>query len=919
MAAQFSKTSVLSINHVWGSIMSSWIRAGLLPCAIVSALGFASQASALGEAPSASAALTRGVQAPEAGVEHADGRYAADGVPISLYRAGYVARAGSPEAMAREFLASRHAQLGLASAEPATLTRTSLREGSHFSVVRFTQMQDGLPVYGSDIAVSVKPNGQILHVANASVRGLDAAKSTRTIDKSAADAVAIARQYLGLGELRLQKTRQMVFVAADGTNHVVWRVNAIGKETFTGDWEVLVDANSGAVLLARDVAAYADGTGKVHSPDPLSHARVAYGQAGYVDGNNADTQQLTDALVDVTLEGITQNGSNYQLSGPYMVCANIESPADAACPSQPSTDFSVTRSAMTFDAVMSYYHISTYLKYVNETLGVDAMPLRHAGGVKVDPHGQSGADNSRYSPSGEDLSFGQGGVDDAQDADVIIHELGHGIHDWITGGNLSQTQGLSEGFGDYVAGAYSRDFQNQWTPADTAYNWVFSWDGHNPFWSGRVLNWQLTHTYPGNLGSPAPHTPGQYWSSCNLEARKNVQALDAVNGGRIFDKAYFQGVSMTGSSTNQKDAAQAIIDAAAALGYPQAQIDAIGTAYNSGNQGGNTGCTYAVTVPSAGENPVIAVDPTALSGSAAVGTSTSVPLAIGNTGSADLTWNIDTSDDASCATPSTTAWLSAAPDSGTVATGAADASVSITLDAASLSAGEHTTNVCVHSNDPAAPVVAVPVTFTVEGPDDTIFRDGFDGSDTGACEPTQLFADTSFEETGGETTPTPPWTVDESIAGSPLCDASCDTGATIVARTGDWFVWFGGYTEQNTAMISQEVVFPNGQPRFLNWWMINQIAGDPQASLLISIDGANVSTVTPSSGETDYAAQSLEIPASYLDGQSHVVRLDWSSPAANAENASAIIDDVTLDCEATPASAAAPSSRSAPLLLKRAR
>lgn len=897
--------------------MSSWIRAGVLPCAIASALGFASQASALGQAPLASAALTRGVQAPEAGVERADGRYSAAGVPISLYRAGYVARVGTPEAMAREFLASRHTQLGLASAEPATLVRTTMREGRHFSVVRFTQVQDGLPVYGSDIAISVKPNGEIVHVANSSVRGLDAAAIARSVGKSADDAVGIARQYLGLGELRLQKTRQMVFVAADGSNHVVWRVNAIGKDSFTGDWEVLVDAHSGEVLLARDVAVYADGTGKVHSPDPLSHAKATYGQTGYVDGNNADTQQLTDALVDVTLEGITQNGSNYQLSGPYMVCANIEPPNDAACPSQPGTDFSVTRSAMTFDAVMAYYHISAYLKYVNETLGIDAMPLHHPGGVKVDPHGFNGDDNSRYSPSGEDLSFGQGGVDDAQDGDVLVHELGHGIHDWITGGNLSQVEGLSEGFGDYLAGAYSRDFPNQWTPSDTAYNWVYSWDGHNPFWAGRVLNYQITRTY-AQARNQAIHTAGQYWSSCNLEARKNLQALDAANGGRIFDKAYFQGLSMTGGNTNQKDAAQAVIDAAAALGYPQAQIDAIGVAYNSGNQGGNTGCTYAVTVPSGGANPVVSVDPTALSGSAEVGASTNVSLAVGNTGSAELTWNVDTSDDAACTTPSTTAWLTAAPTSGAVATGAADADIAITLDAAALAAGEHTTNVCVHSNDPATPVVAVPVTFTVEAPNDTIFQDGFDGSDTGACEPTQLLADTSFEETGGETVPLPPWTVDESIAGSPLCDASCDTGATIVARTGGWFVWFGGYQEPNTAMISQEVVFPSGQPRYLNWWMINQIAGDPQAALAISIDGNGVSTVTPSSGETEYAAHSFEVPATYLDGQPHVVRLDWSSPAANAENASAIIDDMTLDCEATPA-AAAPSSRRGPLLLKRAR
>ncbi|MBO9664603.1 M36 family metallopeptidase [Dokdonella sp.] len=712
--------------------MPSWIRAAVLPSAIAAALGFTSQVSALGNAPPASAALTRGVKAPEAGIERADGRYSTSGVPISLYRPEFTARVAAPEAMAREFLASRAAQLGLSGAQAGTLVRTSLREGRHFSVVRFTQSTGGLPVYGSDIAVTVKPNGRIVHVANASVQGVveltgPAAKNAvASVRKSANDAVAAARQYLGLGELRLQNTKQMVFVAADGSNRIVWRVNAIGRDTFTGDWEVLVDANSGDVLLARDRAAYVDGTGTVHAPDPLSHARATYGQTGYVDGNNADTQQLTDALVTVTLPNITQNGANYELSGPYMVCANIESPNDAACPSQPGTDFSVTRSAMTFDAVMAYYHISTYLKYVNQTLGVTAMPRNHPGGVHVDPHGFSGQDNSRYSPSGEDLSFGQGGVDDAQDADVLIHELGHGIHDWVTGGHLSQTEGLSEGTGDYLAGAYSRDFPDQWTPADTAYNWVYSWDGHNPFWAGRVLNYQTIRTY-AQARTEAIHSAGQYWSSCNLEARKNLQVLDAANGGSTFDKAFLEGLSTTGASTNQKDAAQAVIDAAATLGYTQAQIDAIATAYNSGNQGGNTGCTYAVTVPIVTDDPVVRVDPTTLEATAEIGASVGATLAIGNAGGSDLTWNIDTSDDASCATPSTVAWLSAAPTSGTVAQGAADTDVAVTLDSASLAVGEYTTNLCVHSNDPATAVVAVPVTFTVDPPGDEIFKDGFDG------------------------------------------------------------------------------------------------------------------------------------------------------------------------------------------------
>jgi hypothetical protein len=52
----------------------------------------------------------------------------------------------------------------------------------------------------------------------------------------------------------------------------------------------------------------------------------------------------------------------------------------------------------------------------------------------------------------------------------------------------------------------------------------------------------------------------------------------------------FAGLMMTGATTNQKDAAQAVIDAAAALGYSSAEVNAIGNAYN-------VSCTYAVSVP----------------------------------------------------------------------------------------------------------------------------------------------------------------------------------------------------------------------------------------------------------------------------------------------------------------------------------
>lgn len=867
--------------------MSIGIRGGLV-AALLAALS--TPAFAISNT-TVTSPLTRGVASTPATIQRADGLYLRSGAAIMVGTPNFTARAGSPETMAREYLAARRAQLGLEAADVASLVRTSLRNNERFSVVRFQQRLDGVPVYGSDVAVSVVPNGKVIYVSNATVPGARAVHAT--MQTTSANALAIGAQYLGIDEARHQKTESMIYVA-NGTSRLVWRVELEAERGTRGDWEVLVDAATGEVLRAEDKAAYEDGTATVWTPDPLSYALATYNDPGYTDGNNADTQQLTDALVPVTLEGITNTGGTYTLAGQYAVCQDFDTPHDAGCPSQASTDFSVTRNAMTFDATMGYFHITKYLKYVNETLGVTALPLNHPGGVHFDPHGFDGADNSQYSSGGENLTFGAGGVDDAQDADVIIHELGHGIHDWITNGHLSQTEGLSEGVGDYNAGSYSRDWPNQWTPSDAPYFWTFSWDGHNPFWPGRVTNYELNHTY-AQARNQEIHTAGQYWASCNLLVRD-------VIGGEIMDKAYFEGLSMTGANTNQMAAAQAVINAAAALGYNATQIGAFADAYNSGNAGGNAGCTYAVTVPDVGDAPVVDVDTTPLAGTADEGASTSTSFTVGNTGTADLTWNVDTSDDASCASAATTPWISFAPTSGTVATGAADATVTVTLDAATLAAGSYSTFACVHSNDASTPVVSIPVSFTVNAViDDTILANGFDPDVVPpTCEPTQLFEDTSFEETGAGSGTF--WTSDDSVSDTNLCDASCDDGGTITARTGDWFVWFGGWDQQNTSLLSQSVVFPAGQARWLNYWLINQIGGDPTAQLTLSIDGTSVFTFDAQSEDT-YAAHTFEVPAQYLDGQSHLVQFDWSADSAAGEVGGAMLDDVTLDCAAQPTSA----------------
>lgn len=197
---------------------------------------------------------------------------------------------------------------------------------------------------------------------------------------------------------------------------------------------------------------------------------------------------------------------------------------------------------------------------------------------------------------------------------------------------------------------------------------------------------------------------------------------------------------------------------------------------------------------------------------------------------------------------------------------------------------------------------------------DRIFADGFEGEGGGGemCEPEQLFQDPGFEASVDYENPF--WDSEDTLGGTSFCDEACSDDGTFVAHAGDWFVWFGGWDEANTAHLSQSVVFPAGQPRWLNYWMVNQIDGDDTASLTLSIDGNSVTTFPSSGNPDDWESSSIGIPSEYLDGQPHEVRFDWSADAPEGAIGGAMFDDVTLDCQQGPAARAPASPRSlAPL------
>ncbi len=317
-------------------------------------------------------------------------------------------------------------------------------------------------------------------------------------------------------------------------------------------WEVLLADADLSEVKRRDMAAYrkpltstatdSSGIGMVFIPDPLTTSGQVYGGL-YVDNNDADSPELNNERRQVVLQDINWTGSLFELKGPYVDLQDREAPTDPIATSV-SGDFSFTRSQQGFEDVMVYYHLDTFQRYVQ---ACGFMNLQN-GPIIADPHGLNLQDNSHFIPAGIDsrLGFGEGGVDDAEDADVIIHEYGHALSYAGSPGTNSGTerQGLDEGIGDYLAASYSKSISY------TFWKNTFTWDGHNEFWPGRSASDPTL--YPPSSANLYQY--GSIWASTLMEVHD-------VIGRSASDKVVLQSLYGNAGNMSLSDAALVIIDA----------------------------------------------------------------------------------------------------------------------------------------------------------------------------------------------------------------------------------------------------------------------------------------------------------------------------------------------------------------------
>jgi len=324
---------------------------------------------------------------------------------------------------------------------------------------------------------------------------------------------------------------------------------------------VLVIATSSSALAGKSGPGTSTGTGQVFLPNPVAYLQ----DQSLTDQKDANYAELQSAYVIVPLTNL--NGSGY-LQGDW---ANIRGETGAPAYSDTNT-FIYTRDDGRFEQVMAYYWVTEAQKYIQSLgFGSTLRPINmESQDIRIN---QYGIDNSYSWDKHDVLRFGKGGVDDAEDAEVILHEYGHAIQDsqmtpFGFGGSV-EAGSIGEGFGDYFAVTVSDVIASTPDPACVA-----DWDAVS-YTSGPVHCLRRVDRdlhYPEDLNGRVHHD-GQIWSRALWDIRN---ALGHVKADTIILEAQFQ----FAPDTSMPAAAQATVDAAMSL-YGPAEANAVLTVFQA--------------------------------------------------------------------------------------------------------------------------------------------------------------------------------------------------------------------------------------------------------------------------------------------------------------------------------------------------
>ena len=384
--------------------------------------------------------------------------------------------------------------------------------GSH---VLYQQYHAGKPISGAWIRVDIDKDGRVYNILNdlvpepamAQTRKAEAKRAvaiqTKQLSESEAKARAIEAAGAAPGDAVKVLHNESAYYPRNGVPILTWKVivkttpaKSQGNAGRPAEWKMYIDAETGEIIEKQNLLRFVDGKGRVFDPNPVVTLN---------DTSINDKSKIPDqAYSEVVLRDLKKSGF---LEGPFVTTRTTTKRVK-----RKHFDFRFKRTDRPFKEVMVYFHIDRIQRHLQE-LGFNNV-LNHPIPVNID--GQRD-DNSHYSPSEKDLTFGTGGIDDAEDAEIILHEYGHAIQDDQVPGFGAKEEGgaMGEGFGDFLAASFFSDVKPK-EMKPTVGNWdATAYSGDEPPYLRRL---DSNKKYPKDLDGEV-HDDGEIWSACLWELR----------------------------------------------------------------------------------------------------------------------------------------------------------------------------------------------------------------------------------------------------------------------------------------------------------------------------------------------------------------------------------------------------------------
>ena len=439
------------------------------------------------------------------------------GAPRLVYGdLGIAPSAGKAGDRARLFLEAHAHMLGLETAN--LVTERALGGVVKPSHTFFQQRYEGLPVFYAGAGVHMDLDGRVWAVNNTYVP-VSAKSTTPSLAAEAAlDAslVAVNADRRTLLADHSSSPELGIWPTADG-GRLVWRTTVSVRDR--GGWEVVVDAHTGELVEPPvSTVCNADGQATIFQPN----ATVT--TANDLLRDNASPFPEA-AYTAVTLHNLSP-APNTNLVGTF---AQVH-PSHSNKVSRTDFNFSDLRRNLTpasaqFNQANVYWGFD-FAHSVFETIGFGAAsdsPVMNYSApfyAHNSPDVGSGGnvDNSHFSQNGDaggtgHLCFGTGGVDDAEDQEIVWHEYGHAVleHQRPPMNQNVTGEGMGEGFGDYLAGSMSKRLPG----GQTYHVTVGEWDAtsYNAGGSPHPFLRKLDNpTFWENRPGSGVHAPGETWS-----------------------------------------------------------------------------------------------------------------------------------------------------------------------------------------------------------------------------------------------------------------------------------------------------------------------------------------------------------------------------------------------------------------------